>query len=230
MLSTRNKEKKTTEIERSVVAASPHGSKLTSFLEALTNLRVTAVAAVADFYRRIQDGENDHEVTQDWKHSGYPTFEAVLRQNSVCDLGCYAAFKAAVAEFGFERVRKLGVPQTTILLGVPGDTPSLKDPSKMARAAAMADALASHKRSGGAPASPRQMQAIAQGHFVRARVEIPKPMRDEIVAALEAKITQLKRENAKLKREFAKLTQALKAAQREVERREKPGDRARTKK
>lgn len=179
-----------------------------AFLAEAARLRDRQIGADVDLYMHLVRGEENEAM---WRTSGQPTFAALLKVENVCDVARYLTFKAQLAEFGEEALRKHGIDQIRAVASIPKGAESRKSPGVDARNAALAEIAAcqEHKR---APVSPRHAKTIAEHHYIR-QVE-PRPLSESEqksirlaakVKALKAENVALKTENVALKKEVARL-------------------------
>ena len=175
----------------------------TAWLTEAKRLRALSSEAEADFLGHLQRGEEERDL---WRGTGYGTFAELLHGEHLCETSRYLAFKAAVAQIGFEKVREVGVFGARLVLPIPVAVPSRRDESKSAVDAIIAD-MTEFRTKNATPPSEQQARAIRDKHWdppTRVRTTV-----DERIAALEAENKALKKEVRDLRRENARLKTEL---------------------
>lgn len=199
---------------------------LRNFIIEAMRLRVAAVAGLVDFYQHYSWGE----VHVQWRGdpqagTGFATFDDLLLATHV-DPARYSRFKESVARFGVEHVRSIGLDAIAIILAVPENERSIRDPDVPAAQAILTESLASKARNG-VPPSPRQVVTYKNIHYAPTTRREPK-------ALVKDRLAQLEEDNAALRRENSKLKHKLEVADRRVARAEERlknvRERSRTKK
>lgn len=181
-------------------------SWLRAALAEARRLRALSVEAECDFLLHLSEMEKN---VAGWMGdrsagTGFRTFEELLAAEDLCQAHRLAAFKAAVARFGFDTVRRIGFEPSKMLLSVPREATSVRV-NAPADVAIVRELSELRERSQTTP-SEQNARSIVQKHYVPPKRPAKEITREE----------ELSRENAALRAEVKRLTKALAIAEAKV--------------
>lgn len=180
------------------------------YLAAAMANRAAIGVAEAKFFDGLMAFERDEDA---WRCTGHATFYEVLDREGIVESYRFDKYKQSVAQFGHDVVLANGPKPMAIVLAVPPDAVSIKNPDRLARDEILGELKTFREKQGTTP-SEWNTERIVNGYHVKPTLQRRQPVADRELAA---KVEAL----AKAKTKVLTLAEQLKAAKAAIAERDR---------
>lgn len=180
------------------------------YLAAAMADRAAIGVAEAKFFDGLMAFERDENA---WRCTGHATFYEVLDREGIVESYRFDKYKQSVAQFGHDVVLANGPKPMAIILAVPPDAVSRKNPDRLARDEILGEIKTFREKQGTTP-SEWNTERIVNGHHIKPTMQRRLPAADRELAS---KVEAL----AKAKTKAVSLAEQLKAAKATIAERDR---------
>ena len=184
--------------------------RCSGYLAAAMADRAAIGVAEAKFFDGLMAFERDEDA---WRCTGHATFYEVLDREGIVESYRFDKYKQSVAQFGHDVVLANGPKPMAIVLAVPPDAVSIKNPDRLARDEILGEIKTFREKQGTTP-SEWNTERIANRHHVKPVMPRKVTTADKEVAAKVAAL-------AKAKTKVLTLAEQLKAAKATIAERDR---------